>query len=292
MSIVSLVRGDERREIIRESLYIIRDSLLMSLPEYNQIIIKPNFVSLSNPFAVSHVDQIRGILDFLRDHYRGRIVIAEAACGNTMKAFEIYGYLSLVRKYNVELVDLNVGPFERVTIRDHEGNPLSIRIARLLLDSSNYLISAARLKTHDTVVVTLSIKNMAMGSIYVKDKVKVHQGIRRINENIADISQHVWPQLAVIDGLEGMEGNGPSHGTPIHVGVAISSTDPLSADRVACEIMGVDFFKVGYLYFCQKRGYGEGDIRNITIKGSPLVECIRPFRLHSKVAEQFKWREV
>ena len=95
--------------------------------------------------------------------------------------------------------------------------------------------------------------------------------------------------MAVIDGLEGMEGDGPTHGSPIHVGVAISSTDPLAADRVACEVMGVDFNKVGYLTYCSEKGLGESDLKRIDLQGDTIRECTRPFRLHNTVKKQYKW---
>jgi uncharacterized protein (DUF362 family) len=159
-----------------------------------------------------------------------------------------------------------------------------------LLDRNNYLISAAKLKTHDTVVVTLSIKNMVMGSIYAGDKVMVHQGYKYTNLDLADIAGRVWPDLAVIDGLTGMEGNGPERGTPIDVGLAISSIDPMAADRVACEVMGVYVNKVGYLYYCSKKRLGESDLEKINVTGQNLNNCIRPFRLHSTVEEQYMWK--
>lgn len=140
------------------------------------------------------------------------------------------------------------------------------------------------------MVVTLSIKNMVMGSILEKDKIKMHQGIKQININIAGLARHVLPDLAVIDGFIGMQGDGPISGKPIHAGVAISSTDSLAADRVACEVMGVDFNKVGYLCFCSQTGLGEADLKRIEIIGHSLSECISPFRLHSTVNEQYKWR--
>jgi uncharacterized protein (DUF362 family) len=129
-----------------------------------------------------------------------------------------------------------------------------------------------------------------MGSIFANDKVMMHQGYKYTNLNLADMAERVWPDLAVIDGLTGMEGNGPEQGTPIDVGIAISSTDPLAADRIACKVMGVDFNRVGYLYHCSKKGLGESDLESVDIKGEKLDACIRPFSLHSTVEEQYKWR--
>ena len=287
---VSLIKGKDRRSNIKKSLCLISDDIKNNLKS-KRVIIKPNFVSTSIPLAASHVDQIRGILDFLQEFYAGRISIAEAACGDTLKAFKNFGYHDLLKEYDVELVDLNRGPFEKISIKDRKGKSIHVRVSSMLLNKNNYIISAAKLKTHDAVVVTLAIKNIAMGSILLSDKSLVHQGTKQININIADIAGQVWPDLAVIDGFEGMEGNGPTHGSPIHVGVAISSTDPLAADRVACEIMGVDFNKVGYLYYCSDKGLGESDLKKIDLKGHSLRECIRPFRLSMTVEEQYRWRE-
>ncbi|MCK5195261.1 MAG: DUF362 domain-containing protein, partial [Desulfobulbaceae bacterium] len=124
-----------------------------------------------------------------------------------------------------------------------------------------------------------------------EDKVLVHQGMKHTNINIAELAGSVWPDLAVIDGFTGMEGQGPIFGRPVDVGVAVSSTDPLAADRVACEIMGIDFAAVGYLSYCSEMGLGVADLNRIEIIGHPLRECIKPFTLHSTVQEQYKWKE-
>ncbi|MEW6214883.1 MAG: DUF362 domain-containing protein [Nitrospirota bacterium] len=285
---VSIIKGENRRDNIRISIKLIADDVKKGIGE-RQIIIKPNFVSTSIQLAASHVDQIRGILDFFRDFYKGKIIIAEAACGDTLDAFKNFGYYSLLDEYDIELIDLNRGPYKLIPIKDSKGRHINVRVSSVLLDKDNYLISIAKLKTHDTVVVTLSIKNMAMGSVLLFDKGKVHQGLRQTNLNIVELAQHVWPDLSVIDGLVGMEGNGPTFGDPIHVGIAIASTDSLAADRVACEVMGIDFLKVGYLYYCAKRGLGEADIKKINVIGTSIKKCITPFRLHSHVEEQYKW---
>jgi len=287
---VSLIKGKDRRENIKRSLDLISDDIRKNLKS-GQIIIKPNFVSTSVQLASSHVDQIRGILDHFREFYSGKITIAEAACGNTMEAYKNFGYDSLLKEYGVELIDLNRAPFKEISIWDSKNRALKVRVSSLLMDRRNYLISAAKLKTHDTVVVTLSIKNMAMGSIFLKDKGSVHQGIKQININIAEIANYVWPDLAVIDGFVGMEGDGPTDGSPVDVGVAISSTDPLAADRVACEVMRVEFDRVGYLSYCREKGLGKADLSHIEIIGSPIRECIKPFKLHRTVEEQYKWKD-
>jgi uncharacterized protein (DUF362 family) len=141
------------------------------------------------------------------------------------------------------------------------------------------------------VVVTLSLKNILMGCIEVSDKKLMHQGIKQINKNLAALSSYLWPDLAVIDGLEAMEGDGPTQGTAAHVGVAISSADPLAADTVACALMGVDLSKIGYLTYISEKGAGEPDIKKIKISGNSLSKCIKPLKLHKTVKDQYKWKE-
>jgi uncharacterized protein (DUF362 family) len=292
MVTVSLAKGEKRRDTVRRSLDLISHDIKNGLKQ-GKLIIKPNFVSTSVQLAAGHADQIRGILDYFRVFYDEKIIIAEAASpftGGTSEGFENFGYYQLAEEYNVELLDLNEGPFDKIPILDRRGQSIHVRVSRLLLDRNNYLISAAKLKTHDTVVVTLSIKNMVMGSIYASDKVMIHQGYKYTNLNLAQMAGLVWPDLAVIDGLVGMEGNGPEQGTPIDVGIALSSIDPLAADRVGCELMGVDSDKVGYLFYCSEKGFGEFKLEKIDVIGQNLNDCIRPFRLHSTVEEQYKWR--
>jgi uncharacterized protein (DUF362 family) len=289
---VSLVKGTARRDTVKTSLDLVSEDIRKGIRP-GKVIIKPNFVSTSVQLAASHVDQIRGILDYFKGFYDKKIIIAEAASpftGGTSEGFEMFGYYELAKEYDVEFLDLNEGPFEEVPIKDREGNPFSVRVSSLLLDRKNYIISAARLKTHDTVVVTLSIKNLVMGSIFARDKTLVHQGYKYINLNLSELARRLWPDLSVIDGLTGMEGDGPERGSAIDAGVALSSTDPLAADRVACEVMGVDVNRVGYLCYCSEKRLGEADLEKINVIGENLNECVRPFRLHRTVEEQYEWR--
>jgi len=289
MDRVSLIKGQSPRDAVRKSLEVISDEIRDSMAS-RTVVIKPNFVSSTIALASSNADQMRGILDFLRQSHAGRVIIAEASAEDTRTAFRNFAYQALLDEYDVELADLNDGPFETLHIRNRLGHTVAVRVAALLLDGGNYVVSAARLKTHDSVVVALSIKNLVMGGIHRDDKALVHQGCKMINRNIAELAGRLWPDLSVIDGIRGMEGDGPTRGSPMQSGVVISSTDALAADRVACSVMGVDFSKVGYLVHCAESGFGEADLKNIKIAGEPLRECIRPFRLHSTVETQYRWR--
>jgi uncharacterized protein (DUF362 family) len=286
---VSLIKGQDRREVVRRSLEPLGDDIRRHLAS-KQPIVKPNLVSPTIQLASSHVDHVRGILDFLTSIYKRNVIIAEASCYDTKEAYRNFGYGDLALEYPVELVDLNDGPFECITVSGGNGRTLTLKVACLLLDSTKYLISSAKMKTHDTVVVSLSIKNLAMGSIFSGDKKSVHQGIKETNKYIANIAERVWPDVSLIDGFEGMEGDGPSHGEAVPLRICIASTDALAADRVGCEIMGVDLDDVGYLHYCAERCLGESDMNRIEVLGEKVSDCSKPFRLHHNVREQYAWK--
>jgi uncharacterized protein (DUF362 family) len=178
-------------------------------------------------------------------------------------------------------------------------------MSRLLLDPNTFIISAAKLKTHDQVVATLSLKNVIVGapikdpgygggrgakSGAKSDKPIIHgSGFRALNYNLFDLSRRLHPHLAVIDGYEGMEGNGPTRGTLVEHRVCVASPDWLAADRVAVELMGIDFAKVGYLNYCAQAGLGEGDLQKIEILGEPIARHVRRYKLADNIDQQLVW---
>ncbi len=289
MSKVVLIRGDSRRKNVFKSLKLIEKEIREKL-EGRKALIKPNFVSSSIQNAATHIDQMRGILDFLSEVYEGKIIIAEGSSENTFEGFRNFGYLKLRDEYQLpmEFIDLNKDDFKMIPISKSE----SVRVCETVLDPSFFIISAAKLKTHNPVVATLSIKNLAMGMVLSEDKGKVHQGIKEINHNLLLFAEKRIPDLASIDGFYGMEGEGPINGNMLRCEVAIASTDSLAADRVGLEIMGIDPEDVGYLVYCGRKNLGEYDLGKIKVIGAELEECKskKRFRLSSTIKEQLLWK--
>jgi uncharacterized protein (DUF362 family) len=115
-------------------------------------------------------------------------------------------------------------------------------------------------------------------------------GTRNLNFNVFLLARKIQPDLAVIDGFEGMEGNGPTKGTPVDHRVALASADFVAADRVGCMLMGVDFSDVGYLTYCANAGLGRGDLSKITILGPDPKPHVITYKLHETVAQQLEWK--
>ncbi|MEO8596452.1 MAG: DUF362 domain-containing protein [Candidatus Solibacter sp.] len=290
-SSVALVKGNDRSENIFRALKLIEDHVLSGIGN-KQVLIKPNFVQTSVPLAGSHVDAVRGILEFLRPHYKKEILIAEAAATKegTLAGYEHYGYRDLVDKYKVKLLDMNLGAWEyRYTIGANNA-PVPIRICAPMLDPNLYIISAAIMKTHGYVSVTLSLKNILLGApindykAKQSDKFQMHLGPHGepndiLHFNMFHMAQEVYPDLAVIDGFTGMEGDGPSRGTPVDSRIAVASVDPLAADVLSARLMGFDSKKIGYLTAMTEAGMGQGNLEKIHVLGNKIEDCSYRFKI-------------
>lgn len=99
----------------------------------------------------------------------------------------------------------------------------------------------------------------------------------------------VYPDLTVLDGVVGAEGNGPWNATPIEHGVALASNDCVAADRVGAELMGVDYSDLIYLQWCAQAGIGRDELANVTFLGEDYRKHITKYRLNRNADSQRKW---
>lgn len=286
---MAIAKGKTRYDAVKRALEYIREDIAKDVFGKSSLIIKPNLVSSYVQLAVTHVDTVKAIIDFIRQYYGGKILVAEGSASDTLTAYKNFDYTKLAREREIELFDLNQDNYREIMVYNDRYDEIPVRIAEKVLES-DYRISAAVLKTHDTVIATLSIKNVVVGSIIRYDKHRIHQGYKAINLNIYKIAKYVWPNLAIIDGYTAMEGNGPVSGTPVDMGTVIASTDPLAADTVGAYIMGFDPDDIGYLHYIKMAGMGEGDIDKIEIVGERLEDVRRKFRPHSTYTSQRMWR--
>lgn len=294
---VSLVKGNDRREIILGALKNIEDEVLASIGSKKKILIKPNFVSTSRELAATHVDAVRGILDFLKPHFKGEITVGESAPGRgTFEGFQNFNYLPLEKEYGVKLLDLNTQPWVYRYVFGTGHKPMPIRIISTFLDRETYIISAAKMKTHDRAVTTLSLKNILLGAPLNdgrnNDKRLTHMEYNFtpqavLHFNMFHLAQEIWPDLGVIDGFVAMEGNGPIGGTPVDARVALASLDSLAMDTLTTKMMGFDPAKILYLTSMAEAGMGQGDLTKVQVLGTPLDQCQYKFKPHEKLIEPY-----
>ena len=100
------------------------------------------------------------------------------------------------------------------------------------------------------------------------------------------------PSLSVIDGFEGMEGNGPINGTRVDHRVCVVSTDYVAAATVGASLMGIDPADVGYLTYLAAAKAGEFDLAKMEILGEPVAKLARKYRLEASIERQLQWKNA
>ena len=306
---VSLAAGDDRADIAMKSLEPFKREIAAAIGN-KRVVLKPNNVIIDKPLCATDAKNLEGIIEFLHSIGKTNVVIAESpANGSAMDGFANYGYDKLAAKYKVKLVNLDTEGYEVLyVVNEKDMQPHAVRVAKMMMDpANNFVISAAKLKTHDLVGVTLSLKNVVVGAGIKdsgaalnrggsgggrSDKPIMHGGgTYGINYNIFSLSTKLHPNLAVIDGYEGMEGTGPVNGTPVNQKVCIASMDWLAADRVGTEMMGVDFSKIGYLSYCAKAGdRGHADLDKIKIVGGAIQDYAKTYQLPRQWEQITSWQ--
>jgi uncharacterized protein (DUF362 family) len=304
---VALTTGDNRADMALRALKPFSKQIAQAIGK-KRVVLKPNNVSIDIPLCATHVDTLEGILEFMKSIGKvDQCIIAESAAGGaTMEGFSNYGYMKLINKYPVKLVDLDSEKIETLYVFDEKDfKPHAVRVSGILLDPDSYIVSVARMKTHDRVLATLSLKNIVLGAPVkdigfswspskkpgtVNDKPIVHGGgYRGLNYNLYALSRQLHPHLAVIDGFEGMEGNGPNRGTPVDHRVCVAGLDWLATDRIGIELMGIDFAKVGYLNYCAQTGLGTADLNKIKIIGESIEAHRKTYKLSDNIDKQLVW---
>ena len=114
--------------------------------------------------------------------------------------------------------------------------------------ASDFVVSMPNVKTHHWAGVTLSLKNMfgiVPGSCYGWPKNVLHWA--GIDRAILDLNAAAWPDFAIVDGITGMEGNGPIQGTSKAAGVLVLGDDAVAVDATCCRVMGLNPGRVRYL---------------------------------------------
>ena len=159
---VSLIKGDDRYANVSQALARISDDV--AFDGVQRVVIKPNLVSLRQ-LSATHIDALRAVLDFVRARYEGSVAIAEgAALDNTFDSFAHFGFETLGDCYGIEFVDLNADDVVPVQVYNRHLRPITLHLARTVVES-DLRISVGPPKTHDSAIVTSSIKNMVMGTL-------------------------------------------------------------------------------------------------------------------------------
>jgi uncharacterized protein (DUF362 family) len=289
MTQVSLVANNQSYQGTLAVLKLLKKQLQIKLKGLDRLVIKINFVSTRCELATTPFETVKAFIEFIKPIFSGKIVIAEeATIGDTQAGFGRYGFRKLADETEqVEVFDSARSQTKEVKIKYPHGE-LRLPLAKIYTQAP-FLVSICRAKTHDAVVATLGIKNLLVGAIRHGERFKVHQG-KDIHWILAAIARHTYPDLVIVDGVEGMEGNGPVSGKPIKAGWLVASLDALAADSLAVYLMGFDVKDIGYLNLLRHGGFGKLYLKDeIEIIGDDPSRLVTPFKPHSTFEFQRQW---
>ncbi|MDI6813649.1 MAG: DUF362 domain-containing protein [Deltaproteobacteria bacterium] len=215
------------------------------------VLLKPNLVetSLGAPHINTHPLVVRGAAEAFFKLGAGKVLVAEGPghIRDTLLVLEESGLAEVLREDRLPFIDFNYETgFQMANAARY--SPLKTLTFPMILKEVDILVSLAKLKTHHWAGVTLSMKNLfglMPGSYYGWPKNVLH--VAGIDNCILDINATIKPHLAIVDGIVGMEGDGPIMGTPKEVGVLVLGRNLTATDATCARIMGVDPHRVRYL---------------------------------------------
>jgi len=250
-----------------------------------RIVIKPNLVEFDAETAINtHPMLVAAALEACRSLGAAGIRIAEGPGHrrSTLDLAEAAGYFETVPGFGDVFTDLNLDEVSKVKLARSAPDIDSLWLPQTVL-ACDLLISMPKMKTHHWAGVTLGMKNLfgvVPGAVYGWPKNVLHWA--GIDESILAINSAVPRMFTIVDGIEGMEGNGPIQGRRKHAGVIVGGADRVAVDATCCRIMGVDPQRVRHLRMAQTAGQAmEANVRQVG-------ETLRSVRTEFELIPEFR----
>jgi uncharacterized protein (DUF362 family) len=216
-----------------------------------RILLKPNLVETASgaPHINTHPLVLRGAIEAFLRLGAAKVMVAEGPGHrrDTLAVYEESGLADVLTEDRIRFHDLNyITGYEL----PNAGGQTSMRTLTFpaLFQEVDWIVSVAKMKTHHWAGATLSMKNLfgvMPGIYYGWPKNVLHR--TGIENSILDINATLKPHFAIVDGIVGMQGDGPIMGDPKQAGVLVMGRNLAAVDATCCRIMGIDPYKVSYL---------------------------------------------
>ena len=216
-----------------------------------RILLKPNLVETATgaPHINTHPLVLRGAIEAFLDLGAAAVMVAEGPGHrrDTLAVYEESGLATVLSEDHIPFHDLNYITGYQLPNAGRQSRLKTLTFPALFQEV-DWIVSVPKMKTHHWAGVTLSMKNLfgVMPGIYYgwPKNVLHHAGIEN---SILDINATLKPHFAIVDGIVGMEGDGPILGDPKRAGVLVMGRNLVAVDATCCRIMGIDPYQVRYL---------------------------------------------
>jgi uncharacterized protein (DUF362 family) len=310
-AVVSIVRikGDNIGAAVEEAIDLLGGIETVAKGK-ERIMLKPNLVAES-PYFTTKPEVIKTLSRLMKASGK-EVLIGEgsaAAGGFNAKQGEVYrtknkatldgmqqyvfdqlGYTELAKSMHLPLINLHSGEMVDVSV------PNAFAFDKLTLHQSltdiDLLCSVPMMKTHTLATVTLGMKNLIglyPGTVYTSVRAGVHDraakaGSRGVAFEIVDMVRANKLGLVVVDGSIAMEGNGPTEGTLVKMGLIVAGTNPLATDMVAARTMGFEMEEIPTFRIAQRAGMSPASLDEVEVRGEKVADVNKNFKKPNVVA--------
>ena len=223
----------------------------------------------------THPEVVRAVIRYLKK-YDVRIIVGDNPATKEMKTvYKVNGTLSVIEEEKVEMAENSE---LKVIEADNYKRYKEFNVSKQIIEA-DILINMPKLKTHGLAYFTGAEKNL-FGTIYGLEKAQWHVKSStplEFGEAMTDLYSAIKKEMKdkvfvnLMDGIEGLEGEGPSTGgSKKEANVLLASKDAVALDRVAMEIVKLDSSKSFISIITNNRGLGEFNLENIKILGDDL----------------------
>ena len=307
------VKGDKIESAVEEAIDLLGGIETVAKGK-ERILLKPNLVAES-PYCTTKPEVIKTLARLLRASGKD-VLIGEgsaAAGGFNAKHGESYrtrnktildgmqqyvfdqlGYTELAKSMHIPLINLHSGEMVDVSVPD------AFAFKKIMLHHSlseiDLLCSVPMMKTHTLATVTLGMKNLIglyPGTVYASVRAGVHDtaanaGSPGIAYEIIDMVRANKLGLVVVDGSTAMEGDGPTGGSLVKMGLIIAGTSPLATDLVAARTMGFETEEIPTFTYARQAGMRPTSLSDIEVRGEKINDVKRDF----KKPTVYRWQDI
>ncbi len=253
-----------------------------------RVVLKPNLVEWHRDKVINTNPLVVGaVIELCKREGAAEIIVAEGPghWRNVEYLVTESGLGDVLKQHGVPFVDINHDePIKTPNMGQLTG--LEYLYLSRTIESAEVLISLPKLKTHHWAGATLALKNLfgtLPGIYYGWPKNELHW--RGIHNSIVDIALTRTPELAIVDGIIGMEGDGPLNGTAKPFGALIMGHDLVAVDATCCRLMMLDPDKVGYLVLGAMKKLGRMKEAEIAQLGESIASLAQPFEMMPHLEE-------
>mgnify|MGYP000853086378 CR=1 FL=1 len=262
---------------VEESVFKCIDSiegLKNKIPSGSKALVKVNLLKRNHPedAVTTHPAVVEAVVKYLQ-RLHCKVTIGDSPGGpfneGILKSiYKVTGMENVAKKTSCEL------NFDTTYKEIHYEKAKMLKNMKIIsvAENADFIVSTAKLKTHAMMTYTGAVKNL-FGIIPGLIKADYHFKMNNINNfaaHLVDICEYANPLFSIIDGIEGMEGDGPSAGDIRKSGIILASDNPHALDLAASKIIGIEMQNIPTIREAIKRGILSGDGKDI------LYACLKP----------------